>query len=351
MIKKSDFGTTKSGITIEAYTLRNKNALEMSIITYGGRITSLKVPDKAGRLDNVVLNFDSIQAYENENPYFGAIIGRYANRIAHGKYSIDGKKYRLATNNDKHHLHGGVHGFDRVIWTAKPIEGDTGPVLKLTYKSIDGEEGYPGNLYVEVVYTLTHDNAVEVSYKATTDKTTVINLTQHAYFNLTGNFSKDILNHDVAIASDAYLPVDNGLIPTGEISKVEGTPFDFNSGKKIGQDIDANHEQLIRGGGYDHCWVFNGSKGDMRFVASAYDDTSGRLMEVFTQEPAIQFYSGNFLGGILPKPNCGTYSNRTGFCLETQNYPNAPNEQNFPSPILNPGETYATKTRFKFSVQ
>lgn len=350
-ITKSEFGKTKDSTTIEQYTLKNANGVEMDVITYGGRITSLKVPNKDGKLENVVLGFDNIEDYQKDNPFFGALIGRYGNRIAKGKFTLNGEEFTLATNDGSNHLHGGVNGFDRVVWTAKPIEGLENSSLQLVYRSKDGEEGYPGNLKVTVTYTLTKDNAVEVIYEATTDKATVVNLTQHAYFNLTGDFSKDILNHDVVINADAFLPVDETLITTGEIRKVEGTPFNFNSSKKIGKDINADNEQLKRGKGYDHCWVLNGEKGDMRFVASAYDETSGRFMEIFTEEPAIQFYTGNFLDGTLPMVNGGTYAHRTGFCLETQHYPDSPNQDNFPSTVLNPGETYKTKTTFKFSTK
>lgn len=351
-ILKSQFGKTEDGTAIEKYTLKNTNGVELNVITYGGRITSLKVPNKAGKLENVVLGHNTIEGYlRADNPFFGALIGRYGNRIANGKFTLNGKEYNLATNDGVNHLHGGVNGFDRVVWTATPIEGKEDSTLKLTYKSIDGEEGYPGNLDVTVIYTLTKDNSVEVSYKATTDKSTVVNLTQHAYFNLTGDFSKDILNHDVVIDADTYLPVDATLIPTGEIRKVKETPFDFTESKKVGKEIKVNNEQLKRGKGYDHCWVLNGDNGEMRFVASAFDATSGRFMEIHSEEPAIQFYTGNFLDGSLPIPNGGTYAHRTGFCLETQHYPDSPNQEKFPSTVLNPGETYSTKTIFKFSTK
>lgn len=350
-ITQSEFGKTKDGLVVNQYTLKNRNGVEMNVITYGGRITSLKVPNKSGEFENVILGFDNLEAYEADNPFFGALIGRYGNRIANGKFNLNGEEYALATNDGSNHLHGGVDGYDRVVWEAEPIEGSEDSTLKLTYLSKDGEEGYPGNLNVTVVYTLTNDNAVEVTYEATTDKSTVVNLTQHAYFNLTGDFSKDILNHDVVIDADTYLPVDETLIPTGEIRKVEGTPFDFTSPKKIGKEINADNEQLKRGKGYDHCWVLNGKKGNMRFVASAFDEDSGRFMEILSTEPAIQFYTGNFLDGTLPMPNKGTYNHRTGFCLETQHYPDSPNQEKFPSTVLNPGETYKTKTTFKFSTK
>lgn len=350
-IEQSVFGETKDGITVEEYTLKNKNGVELKVITYGGRITSLKVPNKKGNFENVVLGFDNIEDYEADNPFFGALIGRFGNRIANGKFSLEDETYTLAQNDGKNHLHGGDNGFDRVVWSATPIKGEKESKLKLTYFSKDGEEGYPGNLNVTVIYTLTEDNALEVSYKATTDKTTVINLTQHAYFNLTGDFSKDVLSHELVLDADAYLPVDSTLIPTGEIRPVEGTPFDFRQAKLIGEDISAENEQLTRGQGYDHCWILNGENGKMRFAASAYDETSGRLMEISTTEPAIQFYSGNFLDGTLPMPNGEKYEHRTGFCLETQHYPDSPNQDKFPSVTLKPDETYKTKTIFKFLTQ
>lgn len=351
-ISKSEFGKTKDGSTVEQYTLKNANGVEVNIITYGGRITSLKVPNKDGKLENVVLGHDTMDGYlRDENPFFGALIGRFGNRIAKGKFTLNGNEYTLATNDGCNHLHGGVNGFDRVIWTAESMEGTENSSLKLTYLSKDVEEGYPGNLNVTVVYTLTKDATLEVSYKATTDKATVVNLTQHAYFNLTGDFSKTILDHDVAIAADTYLPVDETLIPTGEIRNVQNTPFDFTLAKQIAKEINADNEQLKRGQGYDHCWVLNGDKGTLSFAASAYDETSGRFMEIYSEEPAIQFYTGNFLDGTLPMPNGGTYAHRTGFCLETQHYPDSPNQKKFPSTVLEPGETYITKTVFKFSIK
>ncbi|MEL0455869.1 aldose epimerase family protein [Flavobacteriaceae bacterium SZ-1-7] len=347
-ITKSDYGIMPDSTTVEQYVLKNANGVEMNVITFGGRITSLKVPNKNGEFENVVLGFDNLDDYLKDNPFFGALIGRFGNRIAKGKFTLNGEEYTLATNNGENHLHGGVDGYDRVVWTAEPIEDDKNPGLKLTYLSKDGEEGYPGNLNITVVYTVTDDNTLEVDYEATTDKATVINLTQHAYFNLTGDFSKDILDHEVVINADAFLPVDATLIPTGEIRKVEGTPFDFTTAKTVGKEINADNEQLKLGGGYDHCWVLNGDKGTLRMAASAYDKGSGRLMEIFSTEPGIQFYTGNFLDGTLPMPNGGTYAHRTGFCLETQHYPDSPNQKNFPSVVLNPGETYKTKTTFNF---
>ncbi|NJX15702.1 galactose-1-epimerase [Tamlana crocina] len=350
-ITKSEYGKMPDGTIVEQYVLKNANGVEMAVITYGGRITSLKVPNKNGEFENVVLSFDKLDGYLGDNPYFGALIGRFGNRIAKGKFSLNGEEYSLATNNGPNHLHGGLKGFDRVVWSAEPIENGESPALKLTYLSAEGEEGYPGNLNVTVVYTLTNDNTLEVDYSATTDKATVINLTQHAYFNLTGDFSKDILNHEVAINADAFLPVDGTLIPTGEIRKVAGTPFDFTSAKTVGKEINAENKQLELGNGYDHCWVLNGENGNLRLAASAFDKESGRVMEVFSTEPGMQFYTGNFLDGTLAAPSGGTYAKRSGFCFETQHFPDSPNQKDFPSVVLNPGETYTSKTSFKFSVK
>ncbi|XCF07420.1 aldose epimerase family protein [Tamlana crocina] len=350
-ITKSEYGKMPDGTIVEQYVLKNANGVEMEVITYGGRITSLKVPNKDGESENVVLGFNNLDGYLGDNPYFGALIGRFGNRIAKGKFSLNGEVYSLATNNGPNHLHGGLKGFDRVVWSAEPIEGGERPALKLTYLSADVEEGYPGNLNVTVVYTLTNDNTLEVDYSATTDKATVINLTQHAYFNLTGDFSKDILNHEVAINAGAFLPVDGTLIPTGEIRKVAGTPFDFNSAKTVGKEINAENEQLELGNGYDHCWVLNGEKGNLRLSASAFDKESGRFMEVFSTEPGMQFYTGNFLDGTLSTPSGGVYAKRSGFCFETQHFPDSPNQKDFPSVVLKPGETYTSKTSFKFSVK
>ncbi|MFC4094949.1 aldose epimerase family protein [Euzebyella saccharophila] len=351
VIEKSVFGKLNDNTVVYRYVMTNKNGMQVDVISYGGRIISLKVPDKSNNLENVTLGFDNIEDYLNENPFFGALIGRYGNRIAKGQFSIDNTKHTLAANDGENHLHGGNVGFDKVNWSVRAIESSNESKLELHYLSKDDEEGYPGSLDVTVVYTLNNDNELEVEYKAKTDKPTVVNLTQHAYFNLTGNFSNTILNHEVTLHADAFLPVDSGLIPTGEIKGVAGTPFDFTRPKPIGKDIQADNQQLKLGGGYDHCWVLNGKKGHLRKVASAYDPSSGRVMEVSTTEPAIQFYTGNFLDGSLQNPKGGAYGHRSGFCLETQHYPNSPNQPEFPSTRLNPGEIYNTKTVFKFSTK
>ena len=343
------FGTTKDGVTVKRFKMNNENGMEVSIITYGGIITSLKVPNKNNVSEDVVLGYNLLSDYEKSTPYFGALIGRYGNRIAKGKFSIDGKEYTLQANDGPNHLHGGVKGFDKVVWSAEVLN-DVG-ALKLSYLSKDMEEGYPGNLHTEVIYTLTNDNVLEVFYRATTDKKTIVNLTQHSYFNLSGDFSKPILDHIVSINANKFIPVDANLIPTGKLKDVANTPFDFREPKKIGQEINIEHEQLKRGLGYDHCWVLNDQNQAMRFTASAHEPNSGRLLEVFSSEPGIQLYTGNFLDGTLPNKQGGTYAYRTGFCLETQHYPDSPNQKEFPSTILKPGEVYSSKTSFKFSIK
>ena len=350
-IAKKEYGKTEKGVQVDQYTLKNHNGMEVNIITYGGIITSLKVPNKAGKSEEVAIGFNSLEQYQKPNPYFGALIGRYGNRIAKGKFTLDGKEYSLATNNAPNALHGGPEGFHRVVWTAEEAKGGDAATLKLKYVAKDMEEGYPGNLTVFVTYTLSKDNSLDVLYEATTDKKTIVNLTQHSYFNLSGDFTKTILDHEVTIDADKLVPVDATLIPTGELTDVTNTPFDFRKPKKVGAAIEAKDEQLKRGMGYDHCWVLNSqNKGD-RFAASAYDPTSGRLLEVYTDQPGIQLYTGNFLDGTLPMRNGGTYAHRTGLCLETQHYPDSPNQKDFPTTILNPGENYKTKTTFKFSVK
>lgn len=350
-ISKAGFGETADGAEVESYVLKNENGMEVEIITYGGIINSLKVPNNENLSEDVVLGYDSLDQYIKGSPYFGAIIGRYGNRIANGKFTIDDVEYSLAVNDGKNHLHGGLMGFDKVIWNAETVEKDNAVALELSYLSKDMEEGYPGNLECKVTYTLNNSNVLDVLYEATTDKKTVINLTQHSYFNLSGDFSKPILDHEVSIDSDQFLPVDATLIPTGQLKDVKGTPFDFRTAKPIGQDIDADDEQLKKGGGFDHCWVLNDQDAGMRLAATAYHKESGRYLEVFSDEPAIQFYTGNFLDGTLPAKNGGTYGHRSGFCLETQHYPDSPNQESFPSVVLAPGEKYETRTSFKFTVK
>jgi aldose 1-epimerase len=348
-IEKDSYGITQEGQEVDLFTLSNAAGMQVEIITYGGIITSMKVPNAAGGLNDVVLGYDSLSDYEKGSPYFGALIGRYGNRIADGSFTLDDQAYTLVQNDGKNHLHGGTKGFDKVVWSADSKIEDNKVVLQLHYLSQDMEEGYPGNLHTEVVYTLTNDNMLEVAYKATTDKKTVVNLTQHAYFNLSG--AKDILDHELRLQAPRYLPIDETLIPTGEIASVEGTPFDFTSFKTIGRDIETESLQLERGLGYDHCWVLDNPNKELQTAALLKEASSGIQMEVRTDQPAIQFYSGNFLDGTNPmKQSDSFYNYRSGLCLETQHYPNAPNEASFPSTVLSPGEVYSTKTQFLFSV-
>jgi aldose 1-epimerase len=347
-IEKSNFGTLPDGQSVTHYTLKNDKGMSVRIMTYGAAITSWTAPDKKGNYEDITLGCDSLSGYLAGVPYFGAIVGRYGNRIANGKFSLEGKTYTLAANNDANHLHGGIKGFDKVNWAATPIYGDE-PTLKLTYTSPDGEEGYPGKLAIEVVYTLQKENAVKMSYSATTDKTTVVNLTNHAYFNLAGD-GKSILDHQLQLNADRFLPVDKGLIPTGELKSVTGTAFDFTKSFKIGARIhDTLDNQLKFGKGYDHAWILIGQKG-LNLAATLSEPTSGRVMEVFTTEPAIQFYSGNFLDGTIKGKKGIVYAQRSGLCLETEHYPNAPNQPKFPTTVLKPQEKYQTITVYKFTV-
>lgn len=351
-IEKVSFGTTADGENVDLYTLSNSAGMQVKIITYGGRIISLKSPDRNGIYENVVLGFDNLNQYLEENPYFGAIVGRFANRIADGEFYLDGQKYTVPINDGENHLHGGIKGFDKVVWQAEPI--DSTASLTLTYLSKDMEEGYPGNLAVKVTYTLKNDNSLDVSYEATTDKKTVINLSQHSYFNLSSNFKNPITDHVVKINADHYLPVNGNMIPTGEIKEVQRTYFDFREPKTIGKDISKvlEEQQLEYATGYDHNFIITNPREGVRFAASAYHPESGRLLEVFTDQPGIQLYTGNFLDGTLPIPGRnGNYEKRTGLCLETQQYPDAPNQESFPPATLEPGEIFTSKTTFKFSVK
>ena len=350
-IEKKEFGTTEDNVTVYQFVLSNKNGMEISVINYGGIITSLKAKDRNGKYHDIVLGFNSLPPYEDENPYFGALIGRYGNRIANGNFKLDGQSYKLDINNPPNHLHGGLKGFHKVVWKPKEILNDSDVSLELTYLSKHMEEGYPGNLDVKVTYTLNNKDELSVGYEAVTDQKTIINLTQHSYFNLSGNFSNDILDHEIRINADSFLPVDETLIPTGEIRSVHGSPFDFRKSKLISQDIDTNNKQIEFGKGYDHCWVINNQSNGLRSVASAYHYESGRVLDVYSDLPGLQFYSGNFLDGTLKSKKVGYYELRSGFCLETQYYPDSPNQENFPSFILKPGEVYKSNTVFKFSVK
>ncbi len=345
------FGRGPGGTQVEIFTLTNKNGMEVMITNYGGIVVSLKVPDRNGRLDDVVLGYDSIDDYTKNNPYFGCIVGRYGNRIGGGKFTLQGKEYKLATNNGPNHLHGGEQGFDKVTWKATPKETFEGPALALHYISPDGEEGYPGRLDCTVVYTVTHENELRIEYVAATDQDTIVNLTHHSYFNLAGAGSGDILDHVVTIYADHFTPVDEGLIPTGEIHPVRGTPFDFTQPIKIGARINQSNQQLKYGQGYDHNWVLRNQGGSLSPAAKVVEETTGRVMEVYTTEPGMQFYTGNFLDGSHIGKGGKPYKRRYGFCMETQHYPDSPNRPNFPSVVLKAGERYETRTVYKFSAR
>ncbi len=350
-IEKAVFGKLPDGQTADLFTLRNVSGMTAQITNYGGIIVSLKTPDKDGKFEDVTLGLDSLSSYVKNNPYFGALIGRYGNRIAKGKFKLDGKTYNLFINNMGNHLHGGKVGFDKVLWTATPVEGDE-PALKLAYTAKDGEEGYPGNLSVEVTYTLQKDNALKIEYKATTDKPTVVNLTNHTYFNLTGGAKRDILDHVVTLNADKLIAVDKTLIPTGQLKSVAGTPFDFLKPTVVGSRInDSTDTQIKYGGGYDHGWVLNGSGDSLKLAATVYEPTSGRVMEVRTTEPAIQFYTGNFLDGTVTGREGFAYKKRYAICLETEHYPDSPNHPSFPTTELKPGQTYQTTTIYQFSTK
>jgi aldose 1-epimerase len=346
-VTKAPFGTA-DGQSVDLYTLRNVHGLEAKITNYGGILVSLKVPDRNGKFDDVVLGFNDLDTYLKGDPYFGALIGRYGNRIAKGRFTLNGVEYKLAVNNGDNTLHGGLKGFDKVVWTGKEMKTKAGPAVALTYLSKDGEEGYPGNLNVRVVYTLTNNDEIKIDYSATTDKDTVINLTEHSYFNLAGEGNGDILNTIVTINGNRFLPTDAGSIPTGELRNVKGTPFDFLTPHAIGARINQDEEQLKLGNGYDHTWIINGRPGTLRYAAMAYDTTSGRTMQVWTTEPGMQFYTGNFLDGTLTGKSGKIYQRRFGFCFETQHYPDSPNHPAFPTTTLKKGATYRSTTIYRF---
>lgn len=349
-IKKESFGKTIDGKNVDIYILTNSKGVEAKITNYGGIVVSLKVPDNKGVFGDIVLGYDTLSGYEKDDNYFGALIGRYANRIAKGKFTLNDKEYNLAVNNGENHLHGGPKGFHKAIWKAKSYADEGGVNLELTYLSKDGEEAYPGNLSIKVVYILTENNELKINYSATTDKDTIINLTNHSYFNLAGAGAGSILNHQLQINADKFTPTDGGSIPTGELRTVKGTPMDFTIPAIIGARIEQADEQLILGKGYDHNWIINKTGNALTATAKAYEPSSGRVLDVFTTEPGVQFYSGNFLNNIKGK-NGKVYQKREGFCLETQHFPDSPNKPDFPSTVLKANQQFSSTTVYKFSSQ
>ena len=346
------FGTTPEGEQVYLYTLRNARGMTVRVTNYGGIILSIAVPDREGVVEDVTLGFDALAPYLEGTPYLGALVGRYANRIANATFSLDGETYALAANNGRNHLHGGLKGFDKVVWNADPFETTDAAGLVLTRRSADMEEGYPGNLDLRVTYTLTDENALVFDYEAATDRATPVNLTQHTYFNLAGDDRADILGHVLTLHADAFTPIDATLIPTGELRPVAGTPLDFTTPTAVGERIGQADEQLRLGGGYDHNWVLDrADAGTLKPAARLYEPTSGRVLEVLTTEPGIQFYSGNFLDGSLTGRGGHVYAYRTGLALETQHFPDSPNQPGFPSTILHPGETYRSRSIYRFTVQ
>ena len=339
----------QDGHKIDLYELSNTQGLEAAITNYGATLVSLKIPALDGKTVDVTLGYDSLHGYMEGGHYFGSVVGRYANRIAGGKFTLLGKTYVLEQNEGENHLHGGGRGFDKVVWEAEELDSNPAPALMLKYTSSDGEEGYPGNLSVTVIYRLTDENELKIDYEAQTDQPTVINLTHHSYFNLAGAGSGDITDHLLTIFADYFTPVDQHLIPTGELRSVAETPFDFRRPFKIGARIDAEDEQLLLGNGYDHNWVLNKPKGVLDIAARVVEPLSGRTMEVYTTEPGVQFYSGNSLDGRIPGKEGRTYGRRSGLCLETQHFPNSPNQPEFPTTVLNPNETYRQTTFYRFS--
>lgn len=348
-ISSQAFGTSRSGESVELYTLSNSHGIEVQIMTYGCIITKILAPDKNGLIEDVVLGFDTLEEYEKDSPFFGAAVGRYANRIAKGKFTLEGQEYQLVAQNKGNHLHGGLKGFDKVVWKVLEANSDEREAkLVLTYLSKDGEEGYPGNLDVQLTYTLKENNEFDIHYEAKTDKTTILNLTQHTYFNLTGNIKGGIMDHEVQIHAKHFVPVDETVIPTGELMPVEGNAFDFTLPKKIGLEIDADHDQIAKGGGYDHCYAFEKTINAFELVASAYEPISGRTLEVRTTEPGMQFYTGNNLDGRLTGKIGINYARRIAFCFETQHFPDSPNQPQFPTTVLRAGEKFDSRTNYRF---
>ncbi len=349
--KKEIYGELKNGSKVHLFTLQSAGGSELKLTNFGATVVSLIVPDRNGNLENVILGFKDLKDYENIRHFYGAIVGRWGNRIDKGKFTLNGKEFTLAINDGENHLHGGIMGFDRMLWDFEELEYYNQLAIKFSYLSKNGEEGYPGNLNVSVIYTFSEEKKLGIYYEMTTDQATVMNVTNHAYFNLSGNVKDDILKHDLVLNADYFLPVVEGLIPTGELQSVKETPMDFTSAHKIGERINDNDEQLKFGLGYDHCWILNKGEDGMNYAGYAYDSTSGRRMDIYTTEPAIQFYSGNFMDGSDIGHEGLPYNYRSAMCLETQHYPDSPNKENFPTTVLNPGDVYKSTTIYKFSVK
>jgi aldose 1-epimerase len=349
-VEKQPFGSLTDGTPVDLYILTNRSGLQVRISTYGGAIVSIRTPDRAGRITDIVLGYDSPQAYADDTAYIGTIIGRYANRIAGGKFSLDNVNYKLIQNNGPNHLHGGVKGFNKVMWTARELRRGNGAAVELSYVSKDGEEGYPGNLSVVVTYTLTDSNELRIDYDASGDKPTIVNLTNHSYFNLAGVGSGNILQHELRIDADKYTPIDETSIPTGEMRPVKGTPFDFKKFTAIGSRIGNDDEQLRIGKGYDHNFVLNKKEKELSKIAEVYEPSTGRVLEMWTTEPGVQFYTGNYLDNVRGKAG-NVYNKRDGFCLEAQLFPDSPNQAAFQSPVIRPPDHYKQTTVYKFAIR
>ncbi|MEZ4699219.1 MAG: aldose epimerase family protein [Rhodothermales bacterium] len=350
-IISTSYGTMPDGRNVGLYTLVNTRGMEVQLTAYGAIITSIKVPDRKGAMGEVTLGYDNLDAYLGGSPFFGAVAGRYANRIGKGSFTLDGTTYNLPINNGPNSLHGGLKGFDKQLWDATPINVEDGVAIEFSYRSADGEEGYPGTLDAKVTYTLTDDNTLRLDYEARTDKPTVVNLTNHTYFNLKDGGKTPILDHEIRINADRYTPVDENLIPTGELAPVAGTPFDFTTAHRIGERIDADNQQIAYGRGYDHNFVLNRNGDGLQLAAEVYAPSTGRVLTVRTTEPGVQFYTGNFLDGAYKAPDGTPYDFRHGLCLETQHFPDSPNKPDFPSTRLDPGQVYRTTTTFTFSTR
>ncbi|MEN6385841.1 MAG: aldose epimerase family protein [Phycisphaerales bacterium] len=348
-VEKSTFGQTPCGQNVNIYTLSNANGMKIKLMDYGAALTSVIVPDKNNKFEDIALGYDNFDSYLCENPYFGGIVGRFGNRIASGRFKLDGTEYILNTNNNGQTLHGGIKGFDVLVWSSKPFENENGAGVEFNLLSPDGQEHFPGNLKITVIYTLTNNNEIMIDYTATTDKATPINLTQHGYWNLAGEGTGDILKYETLINADKFTPVDKFLIPTGQIKSVKNTPFDFTQPKTIGLRINNDDPQLKFGGGYDHNWVLNKKDNSLTLACKVSEPTSGRVFEVYTTEPAMQFYSGNFLDGKIIGKSGKAYNYRCALVLEPQHFPDSPNHPNFPNTILRPGQTYKSQTVYKFS--